>query len=136
MKRLWLLAILIMAVAEGSTLALAGTAEIVKEKSEAAYREYIKAGNLLAGEAQYAQAAESYRKALSLKPDAAEGYSLLGSALAEAGNYREAEEALRKAVALKPNYAEGYYHLGNFLKAQGKTSEAEEAFRKAKQYRR
>ena len=51
MKRLLLLAILIMAVAAGPSPALAGTAEIVKEKSEAAYREYIKAGNLLAGEA-------------------------------------------------------------------------------------
>ena len=136
MKRLLLLAILIMAVAVGPISALAGTAEVVKQKSEAAYREYIKAGNFLAGEGQYAAAADSYRKALSLKPNAAEGYSLLGSALAEAGNYREAEEALRKAVTLKPDYAEGYYHLGNFLKAQGKQSEAEEAFRKAKQYRR
>jgi tetratricopeptide (TPR) repeat protein len=136
MKRLLGLAILIMAVAAGPTLILADTAKVVKEKTEAAYREYIKGGNFLAGEAQYAAAAESYRQALSLKPDSAEAHSLLGSALAEAGNYQEAEEALRKAVALKPDYAEGYYHLGNFLKSVGKQSEAEEAFRKAKQYRR
>ena len=136
MKRLLLFSILIAAVAVGPTPLLAGTAEVVKEKTEAAYREYIKAGNLLAGESRYTAAADSYRKAISLKPNSAEGHSLLGSALAEAGNYREAEEALRKAVALKPDYAEGYYHLGNFLKSQGKQSEAEEAFRKAKQYRR
>lgn len=136
MKRLLMLAILIMVVAAGPASALAQTAEIVKEKSEAAYREYIKGGNFLAGEGQFAAAAESYRKALSLKPDSAEGYSLLGSALAEAGKLREAEEALRKAVELKPDYAEGYYHLGNFLKNIGKQSEAEAAFRKAKQYRR
>ncbi|MEJ2069442.1 MAG: tetratricopeptide repeat protein [Syntrophobacterales bacterium] len=135
MKRLLLLAILIMAVVVGPTLALAGTAEVVKEKSEAAFRDYVKAGNLLAGEAHYTQAAEYYRKALSLKPKSAEAYSLLGSALAEAGNSREAEQALRKSVALKPDFAEGYYHLGNFLKSQGKQSEAEEAFRKAEQYR-
>jgi tetratricopeptide (TPR) repeat protein len=136
MKRLLVLAILIMVVAAGPTATLAGTAEVVKQKSEAAYREYIKAGNFLAGEGKYAQAAKSYRQALSLKPDSAEGYSLLGSALAEAGTYREAEEALKKAVALKPNYAEGYYHLGNFYKSIGKQGEAEAAFRKAKQYRR
>jgi tetratricopeptide (TPR) repeat protein len=135
MKRLLLLGVLIMAVAAGPALALAGTAEVVKQKSEAAYQEYIKGGNYLAGEAKYAAAADSYRQALSLKPNSAEAYSVLGSALAEAGNYREAEKALRKSVALKPNYAEGYYHLGNFLKSQGKQSEAEEAFRKAKQYR-
>jgi tetratricopeptide (TPR) repeat protein len=134
MKRLWCLAILILALAAGP--ALGGTADVVKQKSEAAYREYIKGGNFLAGEGQYAAAAESYRKALSLKPDSAEGHSLLGSALAEAGNYSEAEQALRKAVELKPDYAEGYYHLGNLLKSIGKQSEAQEAFRKAKQYRR
>jgi tetratricopeptide (TPR) repeat protein len=136
MKRLLLLAILIMAVVVGPASAQAGTAEVVKQKSEAAYREYIKGGNFLAGEGNYKAAAESYRRALSLKPDSAEGYSLLGSALAEAGDYREAEEALKKAVTLKPDYAEGYYHLGNFYKSIGKESQAEEAFRKAKQYRR
>ncbi|GEM_PF-5394602 len=136
MKRLLVLAILIMVVATGPATALAQTAGIIKEKSEAAYREYIKGGNFLAGEGRYAEAADSYRQALSLKPDSAEGYSLLGSALAQAGNYREAEEALRKAVTLNPNYAEGYYHLGNFLKSIGKQSEAEAAFRKAKQIRR
>lgn len=136
MKRLLLLAMLIMAVAVGPTSTLAGTAEVVKQKSEAAYREYIKGGNFLAGEAKYEAAAKSYRQALSLKPDSAEAHSLLGSALAQAGNYREAEEALKKAISLKPDYAEGYYHLGNFYKSIGKQSQAEEAFRKAKQYRR
>lgn len=136
MKRLLVLAVLITVVAAGPTFTLAQSAGVVKEKSEAAYREYIKGGNFLAGEGRYKEAADSYRQALSLKPDSAEGYSLLGSALAQAGNYREAEEALRKAVALKPDYAEGYYHLGNFLKSIGKQSEAEAAFRKAKQCRR
>jgi predicted Zn-dependent protease len=137
MKRLLVLAILITVVAVGPTSTLAATtAEVVKQKNEAAYKEYIKGGNFLAGEGKYKAAADSYRQALSLKPNSAEGYSLYGSALAEVGNYKEAEAALKKSVALKPNYAEGYYHLGNFLKSIGKQSEAEAAFRKAKQYRR
>ena len=135
--RHWLMsAVLILAVALGPTLVLAGTADIVKQKSEEAAKEYVKSGNLLAGEGKYDAAVKSYRQAIAMNPNSAEAYSLLGSALAQAGNYRDAEEALRKAVALKPDFAEGYYHLGNFLKSQGKESEAQEAFRKAKQYSR
>jgi tetratricopeptide (TPR) repeat protein len=134
MRRLLVLVIIILAVAAGSIPILAGTADVVKQKTEAAFREYLKAGNFLAGEGKYAAAAESYRRALGVNPQSAETYSLLGSALDQAGKYREAEEALRKAVSIKPDFAEGYFHLGNFLKSQNRTSEAEEAFRKARQY--
>ncbi len=136
MGRLMMPALLVLAVMMNPLPGLTQTSDIVKQKSEAAYKEYIKSGNFLAAEAKYDAAVESYRKALSLKPDAAEAYSLMGSALAMAGKDREAEEALRKAVALKPDYAEGYFHLGTFLKSKGKDREAEEAFRKAKQYQR
>jgi tetratricopeptide (TPR) repeat protein len=136
MRPILMAALLILAVAAGPLAGQAQVADIVKQKSEAAYKEYMKGGNFLAGENKYDAAVDSYRKAISMKPDAAEAYSLMGSALAMAGKDREAEEALRKAVALQPTYAEGYYHLGNFLKSTGKMSEAEDAFRKAKQYRR
>ncbi|MGQ9689034.1 MAG: tetratricopeptide repeat protein [Desulfobaccales bacterium] len=125
-----------LAVILGPGLALAQTAEVVKQKSEAAYKEYIKAGSFLAAENRYKEAIESFRKAISVKPEGAEAYSLMGSALAMAGRDREAEEALRKAVSLQPNYAEGYNFLGHFLKSRGRNQEAEEAFRKAKQYQR
>jgi tetratricopeptide (TPR) repeat protein len=135
MRRLLMVGIIILAVTvAGSIPILAGTADVVKQKTEAAFREYLKAGNFLAGEGKYAAAAESYRRALGVNPQSAEAYSLLGSALDQAGKPREAEEALRKAVSLKPDFAEGYFHLGNFLKSQNRTSEAEEAFRKARQY--
>jgi tetratricopeptide (TPR) repeat protein len=134
MRRLVVLFIIILAVAVGSIPVLAGSADVVKQKTEAAFREYLKSGNFLAGEGKYAAAAESYRRALGVNPQSAEAYSLLGSALDQAGKTREAEEALRKAVSLKPDFAEGYFHLGNFLKSQKRTSEAEEAFRKARQY--
>jgi tetratricopeptide (TPR) repeat protein len=136
MRRLLILAILIMAVAVGPSLALAGTAEIVKQKSEGAARDYMTSGNLLAGEGKFDAAVKSYRQALQMNPNLAEAYSLMGSALAESGKYKEAEEALRKAISLKPTFAEGYYHLGIFLKSQGRESEAAEAFRKAQQYAR
>lgn len=136
MMRLLMLVVLMVAVVTGPGPVFSGTADVVREKTKAAAQEYLKSGNLLAGEGKYKAAVESYRKAISLDPKSAEAFSLLGSALDQAGNLREAEEALRKAVSLKPDFAEGYYHLGVFLKAHGKEREAEEAFRKAKQYQR
>ena len=136
MRQLPILAILIMAAAVGLSPPLAGTVDIVKQKSQEAAKEYLKSGNLLAGEGKFDAAIKSYRQALQMNPNLPEAYSLMGSALAEAGKYKEAEEALRKAVSLKPNFAEGYYHLGIFLKSQGRQSEAAEAFRKAQQYQR
>jgi Flp pilus assembly protein TadD len=136
MRRLPILAILIMAVVVGSSPVLAGTAEIVKQKSQEAAKDYLISGNMLAGEGKFDAAVKSYQQAIQMNPNMPEAYSLMGSALGEAGKYKEAEEALRKAVSLKPNFAEGYYHLGIFLKSQGRQSEAEDAFRKAQQYAR
>ncbi|MFZ2088977.1 MAG: tetratricopeptide repeat protein [Desulfobaccales bacterium] len=136
MRRLLMLVIMCLAVAVASTHTFAQVSDVVKQKTEEAAKEYMKSGNLLAGEGKYAAAVDSYRKAIQMNPNSAEAYSLMGSALAEAGKSREAEEALRKAVSIKPTFAEGYFHLGNFLKSQGKTGEAEDAFRKARQYAR
>lgn len=133
----WLIVVVIsLGLMGGPVPAESQVADVVRQKSQEAAREYIKAGNILAGEAKFEAAAQEYRKAISLDPNLAEAYSLMGSALAEAGKVKEAEEALRKAVALKPDYAEGYYHLGLFLQSQKREAEAQEAFRKAKQLRR
>ena len=113
-----------------------GVQEKVKAASERAAKDYMTHGLMLAGEGRDEAAAQSFRKAISLKPDWAEAHSLLGSALARDGNLREAEEELRKAVTLKPDYAEGWYFLGQFLKERGKEKEAEDAFRKAQQLAR
>jgi Flp pilus assembly protein TadD len=128
--------ILALGLAAGPVAAQPPASQVVKEKSEVAFREYLKSGNYLAGEAKYQAAVEAYRKALSINPNSHEAYSLLGAALAQLGDNREAEAALRKAVTLKPDYAEGYYHLGHFLKSLNRQAEAEEAFRKARQYQR
>jgi Flp pilus assembly protein TadD len=139
MRRLWMWAIIftaVLTVAMGSTPLLAGTEEVVKQKTLEASKDYLTSGNMLAGEGKYEAAVKSYRQAIQMDPNSAEAYSLMGSALAQAGRSKEAEEALRKAVSLKPNYAEGYFYLGTFLKSQNRESEAQDAFRKAKQYAR
>jgi Flp pilus assembly protein TadD len=113
-----------------------GVQEKVKAASDRAAHDYLTHGLMLAGEGRDEDAAKSFRRAISLKPDWAEAHSLLGSALARAGSLKEAEEALRKAVTLKPDYAEGWNFLGQFLKERGKAQEAQEAFKKAQQLAR
>ena len=74
---------------------------------------------------------ETYKKALTIKPDYAEAHINLGSALTEQGKVEEAIEAYNKALAIKPDYAEAYYNMGVTLQAQGKLEEAIEAYNKA-----
>jgi len=127
---------LCLAFGVGPQVFAQSSAEKIRDANERAAQDYFKGGLILAGEGRDAEAAKSFRQALSIKPDWAEAHSLLGSALAESGSYAEAEAELRKAVALKPDYAEGWNFLGEFLKKRGKMQEAQEAFKKAKQYSR
>ncbi len=137
MNRLLVAMIISLCLALGSGgQASADVAQKVKEANERAAQDYLKSGLTLAAEGRDTEAVESFRRAISVRPDWAEAHSLLGSALAKAGNYREAEQELRKAVALKPDYAEGWNYLGQFLRDRGKEQEAQEAFRKAKQFSR
>ena len=136
MRLLVLTMILVLGLVLGGTAPFAsaqGVQDKVKAANERAAHDYLKHGLMLAAEGSDEAAAKSFHKAISLKPDWAEAYSLLGSALERAGNYKEAEKALRKAVALKPNYGEGWYYLGQFLKAHGQEAEAQAAFKKAQQ---
>ncbi len=138
MKR-WRVVVLVticLVLSAGTQMFAQSAAEKIKAANERAAQDYFKGGLILAGEGRDAEAARSFRQALSIKPNWAEAHSLLGSALAETGNYREAEAELRKAVTLKPDYAEGWNFLGQFLKTHGKEQEAQEAFRKAQQYAR
>lgn len=140
MRLLVLTAILSLSLALGGGAAsfawAQGVQDKVKAANERAAQDYLKHGLMLAAEGRDEDAAKSFRRAISMKPDWAEAYSLLGSALGRAGSLREAEEALRKAITLKPDYAEGWYYLGQFLKERGKEQEAQAAFRKAQQLAR
>jgi Flp pilus assembly protein TadD len=136
MKRWVLVLILGVGLLLGSWAPRLAAADKVKEAMEKAYQDYIKYGLILAAEGSDEKAAQAFRQAIKVQPQAAEAHSLLGSSLARLGRYRQAEEELRQAVTLKPDYAEGYYYLGLFLKEMGKEQEAQEAFAKAKQYQR
>ncbi|HEX6508018.1 MAG TPA: tetratricopeptide repeat protein, partial [Chloroflexota bacterium] len=78
-----------------------------------------------------AEAAESFREAIALKPDYLEAYNGLGAVLGERGEQDEAVTSLRQAVALNPDYAEAHSNLGLTLMAQGKLDEALVSLRRA-----
>jgi tetratricopeptide (TPR) repeat protein len=77
------------------------------------------------------EAEESYKKAITLKPNYAECYYNLGNTLKKQGRLDEAETNYKKAIALKPDYAECHNNLGDTLQARGKLDEAETNYKKA-----
>lgn len=79
----------------------------------------------------YGQAAESYQKAVQIKPTGAY-WNNLGEALAKSGKTEEAIKAYSTAVQLDPQDAGRYYfNLGAVLTNTGKVDDAIQAFDKA-----
>ncbi|HSS19199.1 MAG TPA: tetratricopeptide repeat protein [Pyrinomonadaceae bacterium] len=77
-------------------------------------------GEALSADNQYAEALESYKKAVSLKPDLASLYAELGYAYLKVGNEEEAANTFQKGVQVNPREAYfyrslAYLHLTNGL---------------------
>jgi serine/threonine-protein kinase len=82
-------------------------------------------------EAGQGQAAEYFRAALAVRPDAAAVYTNLGAALQARGELDEAVAAYRRALALEPKFAPAHTSLGAALYARGQPAEAVAAHREA-----
>jgi tetratricopeptide (TPR) repeat protein len=78
-----------------------------------------------------AEAVESFRQAIELRPDFAHTHYHMGIALAEQVKHAEAEECFRRALALMPGFGGCLAQLGHALAAQGKFAEAEKVYREA-----
>jgi serine/threonine protein kinase len=70
-----------------------------------------------------AEAQETTRKAIALKPDYAEAYFFLGNGLWNEKKAPEAEWMFRKVIGLEPDNLRAYHNLVVVLRAQGKLSE-------------
>ena len=92
---------------------------------------FFNLGIALRSQGKLDTAIDSYRKALSLKPDYAEAHSNLGVALQEQGKLEEALESCQRALLLKPGFANAHFNLANVLKDQGKLEAATDSYRKA-----
>ena len=89
-------------------------------------------GNREAATEDYNQAAEAYRKAISIKPSEAAYHNNLGQALGKLGKADEAAAEYTTAAQLDPGNAGLYYfNLGASLTNTGKVDEANAAFDKA-----
>jgi tetratricopeptide (TPR) repeat protein len=89
-------------------------------------------GNRDVAAEDYNQAAEAYRKAISIKPSDAGYHNNLGQALGKLGNPDEAAAEYSTAAQLDPTHAGTYYfNLGAILTNTGKVEEANAAFDRA-----
>ena len=89
-------------------------------------------GDRAAATDDYSQAAEAYRKAISLKPAEAGYHNNLGQALAKLGKTDDAIAEYTTAAQLDPSQAGTYYfNLGAVLTNAGKLDDANAAFDKA-----
>lgn len=83
------------------------------------------------GLSKFADAVESYSKALALQPNTPDLQFNLGIALTNLGRLEEAATSYRKAIALQPKFFEAYSNLGTVLQKQGQLEEAIKHYRTA-----
>lgn len=79
------------------------------------------------------EAAECFRRALEIDPDAAEGHYNYGIALQGLGRTEDAVTCYERAVSLKPEYAEAHNNLGVALHDLKRSEEAIESYHRALQ---
>jgi tetratricopeptide (TPR) repeat protein len=90
-------------------------------------------GSELYREGRFAEAAESFRRAVDEAPpgDREEAYNGLGLSLARLGRHGEAEEAFREGIALSPRHALLWCNLAGLRNSLGRYEGGYEAAREA-----
>lgn len=78
-----------------------------------------------------AAAIESFRHALSLRPDYVPAHNNLGNLLREQGRFVESVACFRAVIGLSPDYAEGHNNLANVLVDLGELESAIDHYRRA-----
>jgi tetratricopeptide (TPR) repeat protein len=75
--------------------------------------------------------AESYRRALQLRPDYPEAHNNLGVVLRLNGDHEGAAVHYREALRLRPDYPEAHYNYAHLLEAVGSAAGAADHYRQA-----
>src|SRR5579872_970176 len=83
-----------------------------------------------------AEAAETYRRVLAVRPDSVEALHFLGLAEHQEGRSEAGLELMDRAIGLRPDYADAFVNRGNVLKLLGRLDEAEASFEEALALRR
>ena len=100
-------------------------------KNPRCWMAYNNLGLLYEKRGQLDEAAAQYRRALEVKPGAADAHTNLGNVLLAAGRRPEALTHLREAVRVAPDSAEAWNNLGGGLTEDGQAAEALECYRRA-----
>ena len=79
---------------------------------------------------KYEHAIASYRKAIGINPNYAEGYYNMGNAAKAKGSQSIAIENYNQAIKIKPDYVEAHYNMGNTYSNIGDLDAAIESYRK------
>jgi len=88
-------------------------------------------GNVLRRQGDLAGAEAAYRRAIELRPAAAESYNGLGHVHLAWGRLEQALECYRRAQTIDPEQCETLNNLGNALRRLGRYEEAETHYRRA-----
>lgn len=88
-------------------------AELVTEDNPARYVAVKVIGMYFDAKKQYDVAEGHFRRAVELKPDDAEGYTLLGKVLVEQDKDSEARDVLKRSIKLNPKAPAPYYIIGS-----------------------
>jgi Tfp pilus assembly protein PilF len=88
-------------------------------------------GNQLLAAGKFAEAAESYAKAVHLAPGDEDLHYNLAIALARLGKNDEAKKQYEEALEIFPDYADARNNLGNLLMKQNRLEAATDQFRAA-----
>jgi tetratricopeptide (TPR) repeat protein len=87
-------------------------------------RYIINLGNTYWKLGRHQEAIATYKKAIQLNPNSAEGYNNLGVALSHLGEYKEAVKQYQKSIQLDSNYFLAYSNLGALFAGMGNYEEA------------
>ncbi len=80
---------------------------------------------------RYAEAADSFERAVQLKPDFGEAHYNLGFALARTGRGRDALQPFRDAIRFSPEFIDAYILLADLLHQTGGRDEAGRVIQRA-----
>jgi uncharacterized protein (TIGR03032 family) len=111
-----------------------GVREPVESKQDPAVavsaEAFVNLGNQHKDQKRYVDAADAYRQALALRPDALVEFRL-GRVLHAQGKYEEAADAFGRGLKSQPDHAEGLNWLADSLLAMGRFDEAQHTISRA-----
>ncbi len=91
---------------------------------------FVDIGIINSDNAEYSEAVDEFKHAITLKPNYAEAHYHLGNAFFNLHRYEESLVAYKQAVKLKPNYADAHFSLGILSSMLSNNNDAIKAFKK------